>query len=56
MGRKSYLKSYGGGPGFEYIISKFTQRLIAENFSEKMIQKIFVENPAEWLQFKSYNN
>jgi phosphotriesterase-related protein len=51
MGRKSYLKSYGGGPGFEYIISKFAQRLIAENFSEKVVQKIFIENPSNWLQF-----
>lgn len=51
MGRKSYLKSYGGGPGFEYIITKFTQRIIAEHFLEKVIPNIFIENPAKWLQF-----
>jgi phosphotriesterase-related protein len=51
MGRRSYLRSYGGGPGFEFIISKFTKRLLQESFSEKAIGKIFVENPAKWLQF-----
>lgn len=51
MGRKSYFKSYGGGPGFEFIITKFVSRLIKESFSEEIIRKIFIDNPANWLQF-----
>lgn len=51
MGRKSYLRAYGGGPGLEYIITKFVRRLLEERLSETVISKIFVENPARWLQF-----
>jgi phosphotriesterase-related protein len=49
MGRKSYLKSYGGGPGFEFIIRKFIPRLLAEGIDKEIIQTIFVKNPAKWL-------
>lgn len=51
MGRKSYLKAYQGGPGFEYIIKKFIPRLIAEGIDEAIISRIFIENPARWLEF-----
>lgn len=51
MGRKSYFKSYGGGPGFEFIIKRFVTRLIEESFSEEIVHKIFIDNPANWLQF-----
>lgn len=51
MGRKSYLKAYNGGPGFEFIIKKFIPRLLDEGIDEKAIRKIFIENPARWLSF-----
>ncbi len=51
MGRKSYLKSYGGGPGFEFIIKKFVARLRAERIEDKAIERIFIDNPRNWLQF-----
>ncbi len=49
MGRASYLTSYGGGPGFAYIKTKFIPRMIAEGVSEDHIKRIFYTNPAEWL-------
>ena len=44
-GRASYLKSYGGGPGFAYILERFIPRLQAEGFSKESIQKMLVDNP-----------
>lgn len=49
MGRQSYLRAYGGGPGFRFIIQKFIPRLIDEGISQKEIDTIFIENPARWL-------
>ncbi|HEU5138968.1 MAG TPA: phosphotriesterase-related protein [Bacillales bacterium] len=49
MGRQSYLKSYGGGPGFEFIIKKFIPRLLNEGLNQKDIDTIFIANPARWL-------
>jgi phosphotriesterase-related protein len=51
MGRRSYLKAYGGGPGFEYIIQRFIPRLQESGWDEALIKQVFVENPARWLDF-----
>jgi predicted metal-dependent phosphotriesterase family hydrolase len=51
MGRRSYLKGYGGGPGFEYIIKQFIPRLKESGWDDKLVQRVFVENPARWLDF-----
>jgi len=51
-GRRSYLKSYGGGPGYAYILEFFIPRLRLEEFSEEVIQKILVENPRRILSFE----
>jgi predicted metal-dependent phosphotriesterase family hydrolase len=51
MGRRSYLKGYGGGPGFEYILKEFIPRLQANGWSDDMVDKAFVANPANWLDF-----
>jgi len=51
MGRRSYLKGYGGGPGFEYIIKKFIPRLRESGWDDALVQKVFVANPARWLDF-----
>lgn len=52
MGRQSYLKSYGGGPGFEFILKKFIPRLLDEGLDEEDIKTIWKVNPANWLSFK----
>ncbi|TDO94175.1 phosphotriesterase-related protein [Halanaerobium saccharolyticum] len=52
MGRKSYLKSYGGGPGWEYIQHKFIPRLLREGFTQGQIDTIFIDNPKRFLPFQ----
>lgn len=52
MGRQSYLKSYGGGPGFEFIIKRFVSRLLEEGMTQKEIDQIWVKNPADYLAFE----
>lgn len=49
MGRKSYLTSYGGGPGFRYLLGEFVPRLLDEGFTQNIVDKFFVHNPANFL-------
>jgi predicted metal-dependent phosphotriesterase family hydrolase len=49
MARRSYLKAYGGGPGFEYLLTVFTPRLIREGFTEEDLHQIWEANPLRWL-------
>ncbi len=55
MGRRSYLKGYGGGPGFEYIIKKFIPRLQKYGWDDDLIKQVFVTNPSRWLDFDAAN-
>jgi phosphotriesterase-related protein len=43
--RRSYYRSYGGGPGLDYLLRVFVPRLRAEGLGE-VIEQIFVQNPA----------
>ncbi|MBI5668512.1 MAG: hypothetical protein HZC41_10945 [Chloroflexi bacterium] len=49
MARRSYWKAYGGGPGFDYLLVKFTPRLRAEGFTDAELEQIWHTNPACWL-------
>jgi predicted metal-dependent phosphotriesterase family hydrolase len=49
LARRSYLPAYGGGPGYKYLLTVFTPRLLDEGFSEAEINAIWHENPARWL-------
>jgi len=49
MGRRSYLKAYGGGPGFDFLLTQFVPRLLDEGFSETLVKKFFEENPRRFL-------
>jgi 5-phospho-D-xylono-1,4-lactonase len=49
MARRSYWKAYGGGPGFEYLLTPFTDRLRDEGFSEAELDLIWRRNPVRWL-------
>lgn len=51
MGRRSYLKGYGGGPGFEYIIQQFIPRLKEHGWDDDLVNRVFVSNPCRWLDF-----
>jgi phosphotriesterase-related protein len=52
MGRRSYLKAYGGGPGFEFLIKKFIPRLMEEGWDKGLIEQIFIANPANYLAYR----
>jgi predicted metal-dependent phosphotriesterase family hydrolase len=49
MARRSYMKGYGGGPGWDYILKKFVPRLLAEGLSKIDVDKLLIHNPAAWL-------
>jgi phosphotriesterase-related protein len=49
MARRSYWKAYGGGPGFDYLLTVFTPRLRQEGFTDAELAMIWHENPARWL-------
>lgn len=60
LARRSYFKSYGGGPGFTYIPTRIVPRLVdemrAHRFSDEKIEQVIedltVNNPREYLTFK----
>ena len=51
FGRKSYFKSYNGGPGLDYMLKKFIPRLIEQGISKEQIKNIWVKNPIRLLAF-----
>jgi 5-phospho-D-xylono-1,4-lactonase len=51
LARRSYLTSYGGGPGFTYILWRFVPWLISEGVSREAVQRILVDNPARFFAF-----
>lgn len=46
LGRRSYFKSYNGGPGLDYILKVFLPRLKEIGLSEEIIKAICSENAA----------
>ncbi len=51
MGRRSYLKAYGGGPGFEYILKTFIPRLRSYGWDDGLVEQVFVTNPETLVGF-----
>lgn len=51
MGRKTYFKSYGGGPGLDYLPRIIVPRLREMGWDEELITQIFVNNPRDYLKF-----
>lgn len=49
MARASYLRAYGGGPGLDYILSRFLPRLRKEGIPQEVIEDIMIHNPARAL-------
>lgn len=52
MGRRTYWKAYGGGPGHSYNLTNFVPRLRREGLSEQASQDILVSNPATLYTFE----
>lgn len=46
MARTSYLRAYGGGPGLDYILTRFLPRLRSEGISAEAIDDMMIHNPA----------
>lgn len=53
FGRKSYWVSYGGGPGFTYILWRFIPWLKSEGVKDGEIYRILQDNPQKAFQFSS---
>jgi predicted metal-dependent phosphotriesterase family hydrolase len=49
-GRRSMLRSYGGGPGLDYVFARFKPRLERE-LGRELSERIFVANPARAFAF-----
>jgi phosphotriesterase-related protein len=45
LGRPSYWRSYGGGPGLDFVLVEFKQRLIADGFTGAEIDTLLIDNP-----------
>jgi 5-phospho-D-xylono-1,4-lactonase len=45
LGRPSYWRSYGGGPGLDYVLTGFRQRLRDDGFSDAELTTLFIDNP-----------
>jgi phosphotriesterase-related protein len=45
LARKSYWLSYGGGPGFRYLVESFPVALMEAGFSATEVRHILVDNP-----------
>ena len=50
-GRASYLKAYGGSPGFAFIPEKFPGMMREYGISDEVIDRIFYQNPKEYLPY-----
>jgi phosphotriesterase-related protein len=51
--RRSYWRSYGGGPGLSFLLTDFSEQLRAAGVSPLQLEKIFVSTPAATFAFKS---
>jgi len=51
--RRSYWRSYGGGPGLSFLLTDFSAQLRAAEVSPSLLEKIFVSTPAATFAFKS---
>lgn len=49
LARKSYMPSYGGGPGFTYLLWRFIPWLRTEGVAKDVLEQILVHNPAKAL-------
>jgi len=48
MGKKSHHQAYGYGPGWGFIKQKFIPRLLAEGFTQEMVDDFMIHNPARF--------
>lgn len=49
LGRPSYWRSYGGGPGLDFVLTRFVPRLREEGVSDVAIRDLLENNPRRFL-------
>ena len=49
LGRPSYWRAYGGGPGLDYVLTSFVPRLLEEGFSQDEVDTLLIHNPRRFL-------
>jgi 5-phospho-D-xylono-1,4-lactonase len=49
LGRPSYWRAYGGGPGLDYVLTRFVPKLHAAGFSQADVDLLLVDNPRRFL-------
>jgi phosphotriesterase-related protein len=50
--RPSYWRSYGGGPGLDYLLREFSERARTLGVTDGELEKVFVNNPARAYAFR----
>lgn len=45
LGRPSYWKAYGGGPGLDYVLSQLTRRMLDNGFTQAELDMLLIDNP-----------
>jgi phosphotriesterase-related protein len=50
--RASYWRSYGGGPGLDYLLREFSDRSKRMGVTEAELKAVFVDNPARAYAFR----
>jgi len=51
--KRSYWKSYGGGPGLEFLLGDFSKRMKAEGIGADLLERIFVSTPRRTYCFRT---
>jgi predicted metal-dependent phosphotriesterase family hydrolase len=51
--KRSYWKSYGGGPGLEFLLGDFSQRMKAAGIGAELLERIFVSTPRKTYCFRT---
>jgi 5-phospho-D-xylono-1,4-lactonase len=52
LARRSYLESWGGSPGYRYILEDFVGRLRSAGLEDETLSLLLVENPARFLGWR----
>ncbi|MFO7547193.1 MAG: hypothetical protein R6W77_17005 [Trueperaceae bacterium] len=50
LGRPSYWRAYGGGPGLDYVLTTFVPRLLGSGFQQSEIDMLLIDNPRRFLE------
>ena len=50
--RASYWRSYGGGPGLDYLLREFSERARKAGVTDAELKAVFVDNPARAYAFR----